>query len=148
MNDIFDIFSGIMNEFLVNDKSDKDAKKNLLDNTKVNGIDMKDVTKEDLEETMDYLDTLAKNTFVTSLLGDEFIDNFKAELQAKWDIAHLEEEHEEEEETTSPVDKRINELVDEYVETLNLPEDDSLRPFIALAKEQYINFAKFIYNHE
>ena len=148
MSDIFDIFSGIMNEFMTANKSEKDAKQNLLDNTKVNGIDMKDVSKEDLDETMEYLDNLGDNTFVATLLGDEFINNFKAELQAKWDIAHPEEEPEEEEETTSPVDTRINELVDEYVKTLHLPEDSLMNPVVSLAKQQYFDFAKFIYNHE
>ena len=148
MSDIFDIFSGIMNEFMTSNKYEKDAKQNLLDNTKVNGIDMKDVSKEDLDETMEYLDTLADNTFVATLLGDEFINNFKAELQAKWDIAHTEEETEEEEETTSPVDVRINELVDEYVKTLHLPEDSLMNLLVSLAKQQYFDFAKFIYNHE
>ena len=55
---------------------------------KLNDVDMSKVTKEELDEAMDFLDRLKDNDFVTLLIGDEYIDNFKAELQSKWDMSH------------------------------------------------------------
>ena len=48
--------------------------------TKLNDVDMSKVTKEELDDAMDFLDGLKDNDFVTLLIGDEYIDNFKAEL--------------------------------------------------------------------
>lgn len=147
MTNIFDIFNGIVSDLQTTKYTTFDPKKELDEITKVNGIDMKDVTEEDFNSTMEYLDELKKNDFVTMLLGDEFIDKFEAELQAKWDIAHPDEKEGNEVEE-SPVDKRIRQLVDEYVESLKLPDTELAKYLGELSKEAYVKFAKFIYNHE
>lgn len=146
MNNIFDIFNGIVSDLQTTKYCTIDPKKELDDITKVNGLDMKDVTEEDFNSTMEYLDELKKNEFVTLLLGDEFIDKFEAELQAKWDMAHPTEEEKEDKE--NPVDKRIRQLVDEYVESLELPGTELGKYLSEWSKEAYVKFAKFIYNHE
>ena len=61
---IFDIFGDVVKLT----KSD--------DVIKLNDVDMSEVTKEELDETMDFLDGLKDNDFVTLLIGDEYIDNF------------------------------------------------------------------------
>lgn len=147
MTNIFDIFNGIVSDLQTTKYTTFDPKKELDNITKVNGIDMKDVTEEDFNSTMEYLDELKKNDFVTMLLGDEFIDKVEAELQAKWDIAHPDEKEGNEVEE-SPVDKRIRQLVDEYVESLELPDTELAKYLGELSKETYVKFAKFIYNHE
>ena len=43
---------------------------------KLNDVDISEVTKEELDEAMDFLDRLKDNDFVTLLIGDEYIDNF------------------------------------------------------------------------
>ena len=81
---------------------------------KLNDVDISEVTKEELDETMDFLDRLKDNDFVTLLIGDEYIDNFKAELQAKWDMTHEAPEAEPKNVPTgNTVDSQIDKLVDE-----------------------------------
>lgn len=142
VSDVFDIFGDIFAD-LQTTKSDK---KEVNDGALLNNVDMKDVTKEELDETIAYLDKLKDNDFTTLLLGDEFIDKVKAELVAKWDIAHEKDEKPAEEE--SAIDKRIKELVDEYVDSMNLPDTELMNICAGISKEAYIQFAKFIYNHK
>ena len=121
---------------------------------KLNDVDMSEVTKEELDEAMDFLDRLKDNDFVTLLIGDEYIDNFKAELQAKWDMTHEAPEPESKMELpTSPhvdntVESQIDKLVDEYMESLDIPDNSLMKKLVPMAKVSYKKFAEFIYNHE
>ncbi len=116
--------------------------------TKINGIDLKDVSAEDFEKTMKYLDDLKKNPFplMRFLVSSDDIDKIRAELQAKWDIAH--DTSEDTNKGNSSIDDQIYKLVDEYL--ANGIENDKDNAFISairpLVRESYANFAKFIYN--
>ena len=134
---IFDIFGDI-------------AKLTKSDNViKLNDVDMSEVTKEELDEAMDFLDGLKDNDFVTLLIGDEYIDNFKEELQTKWDMTHEAPEPElKNVPTSNTVDSQIDKLVDEYMESLNIPDNSLMQKLVPMAKESYKKFAEFIYNHE
>ncbi len=126
---VFDIFSDLLSSA----------------NLQTTEVNMKDVTKEELDETMEYLDSLKNNAVFSCIFDDDYLDKLTAELQAKWDIAH--EDDEEDEEEPSPVDNQIEKLVDEYLESKNCRK--LLGDGIAdLAKNSYIEFANFIYNHE
>ena len=120
---------------------------------KLNNVDMSEVTQEELNEAMDFLDALKNNDFVTLLIGDEYIDDFKAELQAKWDMTHEAPEPEPEPEpknvpTGNTVDSQIDKLVDEYMESLDIPDNSLMKKLVPMAKASYKKFAEFIYNHE
>lgn len=117
--------------------------------TKLNGVDMSKVTQEEFNDAMDFLDGLKDNDFVTLLIGDEYIDNFKAELQAKWDMTHEAPEPEPKNAPTgNTVDSQIDKLVDEYMESLDIPDNSLMKKLVPMAKESYKKFAEFIYNHE
>ena len=117
--------------------------------TKLNGVDMSKVTQEEFNDAMDFLDGLKDNDFVTLLIGDEYIDNFKAELQAKWNMTHEAPEPESKNVPTSnTVDSQIDKLVDEYMESLDIPDNSLMKKLVPMAKEFYKKFAEFIYNHE
>ena len=117
--------------------------------TKLNGVDMSKVTQEEFNDAMDLLDGLKDNDFVTLLIGDEYIDNFKAELQAKWDMTHEAPDPEPKNVPTSnTVDSQIDKLVDEYMESLDIPDNSLMKKLVPMAKESYKKFAEFIYNHE
>ena len=136
---IFDIFGDVVKLT----KSD--------DAIKLNDVDMGEVTKEELDEAMDFLDRLKDNDFVTLLIGDEYIDNFKAELQAKWDMTHEAPAPEPEPKnvpTGNTVDSQIDKLVDEYMESLDIPDNSLMKKLVPMAKESYKKFAEFIYNHK
>ena len=116
---------------------------------KLNDVDISEVTKEELDETMDFLDRLKDNDFVTLLIGDEYIDNFKAELQSKWDMAHESPEPEPKNVPTgNTVDSQIDKLVDEYMESLDIPDNSLMKKLVPMAKVSYKKFAEFIYNHK
>lgn len=116
---------------------------------KLNDVDMSEVTKEELDEVMDFLDGLKDNDFVTLLIGDDYIDNFKAELQAKWDMTHKAPEPEPKNvPTDNTVDSQIDKLVDEYMESLDIPDNSLIKKLVPMAKESYKKFAEFIYNHK
>lgn len=118
---------------------------------KLNNVDMSEVTQEELNEAMDFLDALKNNDFVTLLIGDEYIDDFKAELQAKWDMTHEAPEPEPEPKnvpTSNTVDSQIDKLVDEYMESLDIPDNSLMKKLVPMAKASYKKFAEFIYNHE
>lgn len=134
---IFDIFGDVVKLT----KSD--------DVIKLNDVNMAEVTKEELDEAMDFLDGLKDNDFVTLLIGDEYIDNFKAELQAKWDMTHEAPETEPKNVPTgNTVDSQIDKLVDEYMESLDIPDNSLMKKLVPMAKESYKKFAEFIYNHK
>ena len=134
---IFDIFGDVVKLT----KSD--------DVIKLNDVDMAEVTKEELDEAMDFLDRLKDNDFVTLLIGDEYIDNFKAELQSKWDMTHEAPESESKNVPTgNTVDSQIDKLVDEYMESLNIPDNSLMKRLVPMAKVSYKKFAEFIYNHK
>ena len=134
---IFDIFGDVVKLT----KSD--------DVIKLNDVDMSEVTKEELDEAMDFLDGLKDNDFVTLLIGDEYIDNFKAELQAKWDMTHEAPELEPKNVPTgNTVDSQIDKLVDEYMESLDIPDNSLMKKLVPMAKVSYKKFAEFIYNHK
>ena len=136
---IFDIFGDVVKLT----KSD--------DVIKLNDVDMIKVTKEELDEAMDFLDRLKDNDFVTLLIGDEYIDNFKAELQAKWDMTHEAPEPEPEPKNvpiSNTVDSQIDKLVDEYMESLDIPDNSLMKKLVPMAKVSYKKFAEFIYNHK
>ena len=117
--------------------------------TKLNGVDMSKVTQEEFNDAMDFLDGLKDNDFVTLLIGDEYIDNFKAELQAKWDMTHEAPDPElKNVPTSNTVDSQIDKLVDEYMESLDIPDNSLMKKLVPMAKESYKKFAEFIYNHE
>lgn len=117
--------------------------------TKLNGVDMSKVTQEEFNDAMDFLDGLKDNDFVTLLIGDEYIDNFKTELQAKWDMTHEAPESEPKNVPTgNTVDSQIDKLVDEYMESLDIPDNSLMKKLVPMAKESYKKFAEFIYNHE
>ena len=117
--------------------------------TKLNDVDMSKVTQEEFNDAMDFLDGLKDNDFVTLLIGDEYIDNFKAELQAKWAMTHETPEPEPKNVPTgNTVDSQIDKLVDEYMESLDIPDNSLMKKLVPMAKESYKKFAEFIYNHE
>ena len=116
---------------------------------KLNDVDMSKVTKEELDEAMDFLDGLKDNDFVTLLIGDEYIDNFKAELQSKWDMTHEAPELEPKNvPIDNTVDSQIDKLVDEYMESLDIPDNSLMKKVVPMAKVSYKKFAEFIYNHK
>lgn len=134
---IFDIFGDVV-------------KLNESDNVaKLNDIDMSEVTQEELNDAMDFLDGLKNNDFVTLLIGDEYIDDFKAELQTKWDMTHEAPEPEPKNVPTgNTVDSQIDKLVDEYMGSLDIPDNSLMKKLVPMAKASYKKFAEFIYNHE
>ena len=134
---IFDIFGDVVKLT----KSD--------DVIKLNDVDMSEVTKAELDEAMYFLDGLKDNDFVTLLIGDEYIDNFKAELQAKWDMTHEAPEPESKNvPIDNTVDSQIDKLVDEYMESLDIPDNSLMKKLVPMAKVSYKKFAEFIYNHK
>ena len=134
---IFDIFGDVV-KFTESDNV-----------TKLNDVDMSKVTQEEFNDAMDFLDGLKDNNFVTLLIGDEYIDNFKEELQTKWDMTHESPEPEPKNVPTgNTVDSQIDKLVDEYMESLDIPDNSLMKKLVPMAKESYKKFAEFIYNHE
>lgn len=134
---IFDIFGDIATLSKSNDI------------TKLNGVDMSKVTREEFDDAMDFLDGLRDNDFVSVLLGDEYINKFKEELQTKWDMTHEEPEPEPKNVPTgNTVESQIDKLVDEYMDSLDIPNDSLMQKLVPMAKESYKKFAEFIYNHE
>lgn len=117
--------------------------------TRLNDVDMSKVTQEEFNDAMDFLDGLKDNDFVTLLIGDEYIDNFKEELQTKWDMTHESPEPEPKNVPTgNTVDSQIDKLVDEYMGSLDIPDNSLMKKLVPMAKASYKKFAEFIYNHE
>lgn len=117
--------------------------------TKLNDVDMSKVTQEEFNDAMNFLDGLKDNDFVTMLIGDEYIDNFKEELQTKWDMTHESPEPEPKNVPTgNTVDSQIDKLVDEYMGSLDIPDNSLIKKLVPMAKASYKKFAEFIYNHK
>lgn len=117
--------------------------------TKLNDVDMSKVTQEEFNDAMNFLDGLKDNDFVTMLIGDEYIDNFKEELQTKWDMTHESPEPEPKNVPTgNTVDSHIDKLVDEYMGSLDIPDNSLMKKLVPMAKASYKKFAEFIYNHK
>lgn len=117
--------------------------------TKLNDVDMSKVTQEEFNDAMNFLDGLKDNDFVTMLIGDEYIDNFKEELQTKWDMTHESPEPEPKNVPTgNTVDSQIDKLVDEYIGSLDIPDNSLMKKLVPMAKASYKKFAEFIYNHK
>lgn len=117
--------------------------------TKLNDVDMSKVTQEEFNDAMNFLDGLKDNDFVTMLIGDEYIDNFKEELQAKWDMTHESPEPEPKNVPTgNTIDSQIDKLVDEYMGSLDIPDNSLMKKLVPMAKASYKKFAEFIYNHK
>lgn len=117
--------------------------------TKLNDVDMSKVTQEEFNDAMNFLDGLKDNDFVTMLIGDEYIDNFKEELQTKWDMTHESPEPEPKNVPTgNTVDSQIDKLVDEYIGSLDIPDNSLMKNLVPMAKASYKKFAEFIYNHK
>lgn len=119
----------------------------------LNDVDFANVSKEELDETMEALDQIKKNPIMSIMIPKEDIDDIKAEIQAKWDIAHDGgEELPQEEEGKLPegVDEQLEKLVDEYIDhKLKLTEGSTLGALVApYAKAGYLDFARFIYTHK
>lgn len=117
--------------------------------TKLNDVDMSKVTQEEFNDAMNFLDVLKDNDFVTMLIGDDYIDNFKEELQTKWDMTHESPEPEPKNVPTgNTVDSQIDKLVDEYMGSLDIPDNSLMKKLVPMAKASYKKFAEFIYNHK
>lgn len=121
----------------------------------IDEVDFTKVTKEELDETMEYLDQIKKNPLMSLMIPADNVDEIKAAIQAKWDIAHDEPEGEElptqdENELPAGVEERLGQLVDEYVDKkLQLTEGSTFDALIApYAKSGYLDFARFIYTHK
>lgn len=128
---------------------------NPTDNTVTNleDVDFGQVSKEELDETMEALDGIKENPIMSLIISKYDIDDIKAEIQAKWDMAHDEgKELPTEDETKLPegVEEQLKKLVDEYIdEKLKFTEGSTLGALIApYAKSGYLDFARFIYTHK
>lgn len=153
--DIFDLINAVNDSLRTVKEKNENTIESHFDN-----VDFTKVTKEELDNIMNTLDSIKSDSFFSIILGDKFIDDLKAEVQAKWDMANTpvdepEEEIVEEEETTTDVlpdsvKERLEGLVQEYLDTVlvnkkNDPVIDALKP---IAGQSYFDFAKFIYLHK
>lgn len=153
--DIFDLINAFNDSLRAVNEKNENTIESHFDN-----VDFTKVTKEELDNIMKTLDSIKSDSFFSIILGDKFIDDLKAEVQAKWDMANTpvdkpEEEIVEEEETTTDVlpdsvKERLEGLVQEYLDTVlvnkkNDPVIDVLKP---IAGKSYFDFAKFIYLHK
>lgn len=153
--DIFDLINVVNDSLRVVNEKNENTIVSHFDN-----VDFTKVTKEKLDNTMKTLDSIKDDSFFSIILGDKFIDDLKAEVQAKWDMANApvdkpKEEIVEDGETTTDVlpdsvKERLEGLVQEYLDTVlvnkkNNPVIDVLKP---IAGQSYFDFAKFIYLHK
>lgn len=153
--DIFDLINAVNDSLRAVKEKNENTIESHFDN-----VDFTKVTKEELDNIMNTLDSIKSDSFFSIILGDKFIDDLKAEVQAKWDMTNTpvdepEEEIVEEEETTTDVlpdsvKERLEGLVQEYLDTVlvnkkNDPVIDALKP---IAGQSYFDFAKFIYLHK
>lgn len=147
ITDVFDIF----NDIFGNMQTTIPVKKDENEIVTLNDINMKNITKEELDETMNYLKSLKDNDLTALILGDEYIDKLMGEIQAKWDIAHEEKKEDPQENVlvdSKTPDEQIEKLVDEYMTSLGIEDTLKSNVLVKAARDGYINFAKFIYNHE
>lgn len=145
-------FTNLLNEiFNAAEEAANQTKSTTL--SELENIDFSHITEEELNEVMDGLDAIKKNPICSLLIPSDTIDEIKAALQAKYDIAHAEEETEESEESTEipeAVEKRLNSLVDEYLEKeLGEDKDTPIAKMLTpAAREGYLKFGRFIYQHD
>lgn len=148
--DIFDLINAFNDSLRAVNEKNENTIESHFDN-----VDFTKVTKEELDNIMKTLDSIKSDNFFSIILGDKFIDDLKAEVQAKWDMANTTPVNEPEEETTTDVlpdsvKERLEGLVQEYLDTVlvnkkNDPVIDILKP---IAGKSYFDFAKFIYLHK
>ena len=154
--DIFDLINAFNDSLRAVNEKNENTIESHFDN-----VDFTKVTKEELDNIMKTLDSIKSDSFFSIILGDKFIDDLKAEVQAKWDMANAPvddepfDDDEPEEETTTDVlpdsvKERLEGLVQEYLDTVlvnkkNDPVIDVLKP---IAGKSYFDFAKFIYLHK
>ena len=152
--DIFDLINAFNDSLRAENEKNENTIESHFDN-----VDFTKVTKEELDNIMKTLDSIKSDSFFSIILGDKFIDDLKAEVQAKWDMANAlvdkpKEEIVEDGETTDvlpdSVKERLEGLVHEYLDTVlvnkkNDPVIDVLKP---IAGKSYFDFAKFIYLHK
>ena len=152
--DIFDLINAFNDSLRAVNEKNENTIESHFDN-----VDFTKVTKEELDNIMKTLDSIKSDSFFSIILGDKFIDDLKAEVQAKWDMANAlvdkpKEEIVEDGETTDvlpdSVKERLEGLVHEYLDTVlvnkkNDPVIDVLKP---IAGKSYFDFAKFIYLHK
>ena len=149
--DIFDLINAFNDSLRAVNEKNENTIESHFDN-----VDFTKVTKEELDNIMKTLDSIKSDSFFSIIFGDKFIDDLKAEVQAKWDMANTPvDDDEPEEETTidvlpDSVKERLEGLVQEYLYTVlvnkkNDPVIDVLKP---IAGKSYFDFAKFIYLHK
>lgn len=147
--DIFDLINAFNDSLRAVNEKNENTIESHFDN-----VDFTKVTKEELDNIMKTLDSIKSDSFFSIIPGDKFIDDLKAEVQAKWDMANTPVDEPEEETTTDvlpdSVKERLEGLVQEYLDTVlvnkkNDPVIDVLKP---IAGKSYFDFAKFIYLHK
>lgn len=150
--DIFDLINAFNDSLRAVNEKNENTIESHFDN-----VDFTKVTKEELDNIMKTLDSIKSDSFFSIILGDKFIDDLKAEVQAKWDMANTPVDEPEEETITDVTDvlpdsvkERLEGLVQEYLDTVlvnkkNDPVIDVLKP---IAGKSYFDFAKFIYLHK
>ena len=145
----FDIIVKNLNNMFGNSFNVKNDNEITLDT-----VDFTKITKNELDEVMKSLDILKNDNIFSIIFDEDFINNLKAELQARWDMANSSDKDEKSETNTEipqSVDERIKNLVNEYLDLKLKNSSDKdillnvLRPF---AEESYCDFAKFIYLHK
>lgn len=147
--DIFDLINAFNDSLRAVNEKNENTIESHFDN-----VDFTKVTKEELDNIMKTLDSIKSDSFFSIILSDKFIDDLKAEVQAKWDMANTPVDEPEEETTNDvlpdSVKERLEGLVQEYLDTVlvnkkNDPVIDALKP---IAGKSYFDFAKFIYLHK
>lgn len=142
-------FTNLLNEiFNAAEEAANQTKSTTL--SELENIDFTKITEGELNDVMDDLDKIKKNPICALLIPSDTIDEIKAALQAKYDIAHAEEESEESTEILETVEKRLNSLVDEYLEKeLGEDKDTPIAKMLTpAAREGYLKFGRFIYQHD
>lgn len=141
LTDVFDVFNDIFTGLVKPTHEEKIT---------LNDVDFSKVSKEELDVVMNSLKKMKDDDVLAYIMGDEYLDKLMGEIQAKWDIAH--ETPEENDAPELPVDNRVDtrieKLVDEYMTELGVSNQLKSNYLIKAARDSYINFAKFIYNHE
>lgn len=134
------VFSDILNEIL----SEGNNTNNTVD---LNDVDFANVSKEELDETIEALDQIKNNPIMSIMIPKEDIDDIKAAIQAKWDIAHDESK---EDELPDGIKEQLEKLVDEYLDKkLKLAEGNTFGALLtSYAKAGYLDFARFLYTHK
>lgn len=141
LTDVFDVFNDIFTDLVKPTHEEKIT---------LNDVDFSKVSKEELDVVMNSLKKMKDNDVLAYIMGDEYLDKLMGEIQAKWDIAHETPKENDAPELPidNPVDTQIEKLVDEYMTELGVSNQLKSNYLIKAARDSYVNFAKFIYNHE